>query len=188
MPTSDEWRIAAEQSRAAEKGSNLRDIRWMRHLEHTVTLRTRLMPIVEKVPMPNERIFLPAGVGTDANKDAIVIDEDDGTLWLREVPPPDSKVMADLIGNVAEFVYEDPAVFEQTPLRLDVAKAGVIGGSGLSGPWWKPGEPSFGPVYPVDRHSFWCDVGFRLAFTARNGAGDLDRKLREIAYRPMMQP
>ena len=77
-----------------------------------------------------------------------------------------------LVGNVAEFVFDDPAALakvEPTPaevdklLRASIDKLRVIGGSALSSPDLKVETPY--PVDPAELHGF-SDVGFRLAFTA----------------------
>jgi hypothetical protein len=86
--------------------------------------------------------------------------------------------MHDLVGNVAEYVFDGPKVTEvKKDQRAEVSITGVdatvsetgnkfyvIGGSALS-----PPEVSFDkplPVATVFSKNGFCDVGLRLAYTA----------------------
>jgi formylglycine-generating enzyme required for sulfatase activity len=125
-------------------------------------------------------------------------------LWFRKVgtqpgaPPPGSGGMHDLVGNVAEYVFDGPnalAVIKDaaaTPAAVDAAiTAGkknlfVIGGSALSPPDMPVAQKQvLDPTFPQTAIGY-CDVGFRLAYTAPiDSVGDvLASAFRDPHYLP----
>jgi hypothetical protein len=186
LPTSAEWGAATTRPRAAVD-PNLRDQRWARQYAHITEVRAK----VPRIPAPNDGIFLS---GVDDRKDVeAVVNGDDGWLWLRPVNVGSenggASVFHDLVGNVAEFVLESPAKLDTPEAAAALVRnptqppqdLRVIGGSAMSGTWWKDDPSRMYPPQTVG--SAYSDVGFRLAFTARGGSGDLASALSKVSYR-----
>ncbi|MCA9291209.1 MAG: hypothetical protein KDA25_08770, partial [Phycisphaerales bacterium] len=105
----------------------------------------------ESVPLPDEGVFKagPAAAGPRiAAAQAERTTERDGWLWFRPVDDGDGSTFVDLVGNVAEFVRSGD-------------RQRVIGASALS-------PRSTEATEPLGTHDdlAYCDVGFRLAFSA----------------------
>jgi hypothetical protein len=122
--------------------------------------------------------FRGAATGRDDGK--VASTQDDGVIWLR--PTDAGKIgegaaFRDLVGNVAEFVFESPAALEKAPATaagvlavLAKDSIRVIGGSALSPESVEPATPqTLGSANPGIAN--FSDVGFRLAFTAPRAAG-----------------
>lgn len=191
LPTSAEWKAAA----AAGTGSpNLRDSTWKRQFDFI----TQTNP-ADDPEYPGSNVFRPPTIArTPPLQDGTpAIESDDGILWFAPVgvmtePAP---VFRHLIGNVAEFVFEDAEACANAPAtRAGVdALVGkgeqirVIGASALSPVEVKADEPL--PVRPV---AVWfSDVGFRLAFSAPRGAGAAgagDRMKAALAANGYLKP
>jgi Sulfatase-modifying factor enzyme 1 len=179
LPTSAEWKRA--QSAGATGTPNLRDQTWAREYERAKELQAN------GPEYPAAGIFWPA----EAQKvqpiqdGAPAVDTDDGTLWFAPVTSGAGQGFQHLIGNVAEFVWEDPAsieTVEATAARVRAAlgkgeKLRVIGGSALSPKTISPSEPQ--QVRFLQASEGYSDVGFRLAFSAPKGAGGTGAKLDE---------
>jgi len=157
LPAAAEW---AEAYRAHEKYSrnvrwNLRDWSWQEEQAHVRKMKKEIVTI----DWPTEGIFLPKDHKKEATQEAEpVIDENDGHLWLAPVGSTKGATIHHLVGNVAEFVYEDVEGF------------GVVGGSALSPPQlWDGKRRGYSRTYPVDMRTAvagYSDVGFRVAFSA----------------------
>ncbi len=189
LPTKEEWAAA----RTMQVGDvNVRDGLWGRQHTHIQGLQDRA---TGKAQWPNGGSYATAAA-KNLEDAALVRAEPDGSLWTRPVPAnPIAPV--DVVGNVAEFVVEDPAPMDQalsdafaanaewTPARLrsmmrdlgGASRIGVIGGSALSGPGVPPEEvtkidvsAARGLPYGYDPRGY-SDVGVRLAFTTGVGAG-----------------
>ena len=191
LPTVGEWRLAYEhKTQDPPPQANLRDRTWRIQNEH-------LMQPGKGRGMPHEGIFQPLKLSEGSSPTswsklmkgpwttASPEDEyDDGILWFRPSDAVRGDCFCDLVGNVSEFVCNDPLVWpellRQTPdsigsflsRRFVVSANGsrevrdlfVIGGSALSNPLWPPNEPQ--RLGPVDWPQKFADVGFRLAFDA----------------------
>jgi len=154
-----------------------------------------------RMPYPDKGIFLPATIMFDPITDnkaqpwtadalakiaptrftAGASAYKGNTLWFRPVgaqPGASTEVLHDLVGNVAEYVFDGPKAIDvvksntPTVAEIDAAvTAGkknlfVIGGSSLS-----PPQVPFNVKQPLDPGLAstavgFCDVGFRLAYTA----------------------
>ncbi len=172
LPTSAEWEAA--RARGDSPTPNLRDQSWKRMFDR---LRAADPNAVLAL---NADVFRAAPVsGGDVADSEPAVQSDDGTVWFR---PTDRAAEAgtppfrDLIGNVAELCFEDPAALEQAPAtRAAIAstvtgdKLRIVGGSALSQGTPPPTEVQRFPGNPVTRK--YNDVGFRLAFTAPRAAG-----------------
>jgi hypothetical protein len=180
VPTSEEWNAAWKINGDAGKGGtmNLRDKTWQRQW----VWAAKYQNILE---WPDAGAFWPKGY-TGARKtglSALPYQTDDGVLWFREVDSDDKQLFHNLIGNVWEYLWEDPATLESMSdkslrgwkLLLDSRpnQVFVIGGSALSAPEITDTAPH--PVElthsaasgSVDGLVGFADVGMRLAFTAR---------------------
>lgn len=203
LPTSDEWMHAYTQFEAnstPRDAWNLRGAAWKTQFDHVRTM-TRF-----GLKYPDDTIFLTAdllyaGITADAAKPwtgdllariapARITPGSEpykgSVLWFRKVggqpgsQPPGSGVGAlhDLVGNVAEYVFDGPSALavikdpNAATAAIDAAiSAGrrnlfVIGGSALS-----PPDIAFNRKQPLDltiaqNNTGYCDVGFRLAYTA----------------------
>ena len=186
LPTSAEWKAAL--ALGAGGTPNLRDQTWRREYEHAAKDLAANGP-----EYPAGGIFWPAEAqkvqpvqdGTPA------VDADDGVLWFA--PVGGSPGFQHLVGNVAEFVWDDPASIETvdpTAAKIRAAlgtgdKLKVIGGSALSPKEENPTEPQ--NVKLAQAREGYSDVGFRLAFSAPKGAGAgtnarLDQALNASGY------
>jgi hypothetical protein len=108
------------------------------------------------------------------------VQEDDGYLWLRPVQA--GPEFSDLVGNVAEMVFDDPAKLDALQdntfdglsrfLGENESKLFVVGGSAISAP-----ELELGP-HPLAVKTSYADVGFRLAFAA--GHRSIVERLKDL--------
>ena len=175
LPTSAEW--AAARAKGDSATPNLRDQSWKRMFDRL------------RAADPNAVLALTADVfrltpvqGGDVVDAEPAVQSDDGTVWFRPVDRAEasgagsSTPFRDLVGNVAELVFEDPASLEQVaPTRAAIAaavtgdKLRVVGGSALSPAAVNPTDVQKFPGNPVTRR--YSDLGFRLAFTAPRAAG-----------------
>jgi hypothetical protein len=190
FPTAAEWQAAvAAAGPQAIKGANLRDRTWRKQLDYVVALQEKGLARA----WPDAGIFWPKAHASALTGKAAVpcTDLDDGILLFAPVSPVADEApltFQHLVGNVAEFIFDDPAAladaFKNTPeptvkavaefLDKQAASLGVIGGSALSAPELWDGKPApagrpFDLVCPADltaRAGSAVDVGFRLAFTA----------------------
>jgi formylglycine-generating enzyme required for sulfatase activity len=177
LPTSAEWKAAA--ALPASGTPNLRDKTWRKEFE-------RAKELVGNDPeYPAGGIFWPS----EAQKvqplldGSPAVDADDGVLWFS---PAEAGVQGfqNLVGNVAEFVWEDPASIEaveasSAAIRTALGKGEklrVIGGSALSPKEVGPNDPQ--PVNFAQARAGYSDVGFRLAFSAPRGAAGADASTR----------
>ncbi len=176
LPTYGEWRFAASTFRPSIP-PNLRDATWAKQLKHVLALRdANLTPQYPDsgmfkspvVPFAKEAKAI-AWNGELLRKAGMVgVQDDDGYLWLR--PVQSGPEFSDLVGNVAEIVFDDPAKLETLQdntfdgvsrfLGENEGKLSVVGGSAISAP-----EFELGP-HPLAVKTSYADVGFRLAFAA----------------------
>jgi formylglycine-generating enzyme required for sulfatase activity len=196
LPSSAEWR-AASAAHTSDAKANLRDPAWGRQQDHVRKKRADGIP----AEWPDAGAFHPpdakVGEGGDGK---LASQSDDGLLWFAPVGSPDA--FRHLVGNLAEFVLDEPARFDQrfkkpaalkaaaviTFLKQHAAALRVVGGSALSGPeLWDGRDRPFHKPWPVDAagsRDGYADVGFRLAFTAprETPAERLQRILRSVGY------
>jgi formylglycine-generating enzyme required for sulfatase activity len=185
LPTSAEWKAAV--TAGVSGAQNLRDPTWRKQYEKSKELAG------SQPDYPAERIFWPAEAQkVPPMQDGFAaVDADDSVLWFA--PVGGGPTFQHLIGNVAEFVWEDPAVLEglePTSARVKAAlgkgeKLKVIGGSALSHKDIAVGEPQ--AVNFSQAREGYSDVGFRVAFTVPKGAGSgggekLDEALAAARY------
>lgn len=172
FPTSAEWKQALAGDGPTPK-PNVRDATWKRAVEH-------LKQFAAMNPeWPASRIFLPAGQKPvpAAQDDQPAVAADDGVLWFRPVDESTPTTFHDLIGNVAEYVFDEPGGLEGLAPARDKVEAAlgkgeklrVIGGSALSPAGVIATEPL--PVNYSQARIGYSDVGLRLAFSAPRAAG-----------------
>lgn len=190
FPTSEEWRAALQVERrlaalpanagaAAGSRENRRDATWGKVVE-----QARANGTLGKQPnSPDQDMFTGGQRIPDAmiGKEPAAMDGvgDDRTVWFAPVGQGGGQGFHHLVGNVAEYVYDDPATFLQvggtspadfgTMLRKN-DQLKVIGASALS-----PKEIIAETPYPWGRRQAVdsaapSDVGFRLAFSAVGAA------------------
>ena len=207
LPTGAEWQAAcaAHEKGKADRKPNLRDLTWRKQQEHMrQKSQTGIRP-----EWPDAGIFWSNVTDRKTGGDApLTSDQDDGILWFDEAAPLGAgRELCHLAGNVAEFVFDKPAVADEKLKALGQADAskiagtflklvqdhasalGVAGASALSPPQlWDGKTRPFDKVWPVElakggRDSY-SDVGFRLAFTAprESPADQLRRILRKAGY------
>ncbi len=194
LPTAAEWRAAA--ARVKGQPANLRDATWKRQQQHVVALHADR----RHLDWPDAGIFLPVDVRVRSEGEAALVSGgDDGHLWFA--PVGEGSGLRDVVGNVAEFVFEAPAAVETAlapqKLSADAVRAvidqhgkqlAVIGGSALSPPeLWDGRQRPFGQAYPVALDMMrdgLSDVGFRLAFSVPIEAtvAKLKRLVRQQGY------
>ncbi len=185
LPTREEWTKAVDK--APSNAQNLRDATWRKQYEHTKAV------ISSQPDYPASGIFWPAKAQKiPTMQDGFAaVEQDDGILWF--VPAPAGPGFHHLIGNVAEFVWDDPAAIEGLePVGATVKAAlgkgenlKVIGGSALS-PKEVPIREAQAVNFSAAREGY-SDVGFRLAFTVPRGAvggsqAKIEQALRSTAY------
>lgn len=184
LPTAQEWAdaVAVEERANGTPKPNLRDVAWDEVRKYAVT-QSQLPENKSRDPnWPDEDVFKRRAdtfpVGSKAEPAST---SDDGTVWFAPVDQGGGTLFHHLVGNVAEFVYEKGPELEGTELTPEVviAKVGtntdgslkVIGASALSPAQFKPTEGAVPDRLDLKNPGArrWCDVGFRLAFTARSG-------------------
>jgi hypothetical protein len=170
LPTANEWRAAVQISATVQP--NLRDASWKRVYDHIRSLG------VAEADYPGSSVFRPVSaqrIASSADNTPAVF-TDDGVVWFLPVGQGNDQAFLHLVGNVAEFVFEEPSTLESAPATREGVrsvigqgeKVGVIGASALSPPEVKPDE-----VYLLrpGGPKVFSDVGFRLAFSAPREAG-----------------
>ncbi|HEY7119122.1 MAG TPA: hypothetical protein VH475_21205, partial [Tepidisphaeraceae bacterium] len=180
LPTPGEWKAAYAR---APQGApwNVRDQSWDEQRRYVADNGGRL-------EWPDAGAFWPKDykgprrTGADAQP---VLSRNDRNLWFREVDDGEGQeVFANLVGNVAEFTWDDPRLFDQLRdksigsiaklLEQHPDKMSVIGGSALSAPELEVTRPypvDLGPsANPPSGSTGYADVGMRLAFSAPGGS------------------
>lgn len=179
VPSSGEFIEAIKQDSGA--GANRRDGIFARTHDHVRQLQPQVQ---NKAQWPNGGVFSTDKNASPETDGAAAVQGDDGELWFRPVAADlGSEVtrFADLVGNVAEYVFEKPELLDQMqPATLadrtnDVRKGGrpdvrVIGSSALSPASIEPRVPNK-PAASTNYNQGFSDVGFRLAFSTGAGGG-----------------
>jgi hypothetical protein len=162
LPTSGEWRHALSASGATPaKGDwNLRDQSWEVFRAHADKFRIAFEHWPDRGSFPSD----PAGPPPN-------FPQKDDVLLFRAVPAADQK-FHDLVGNVAEYVLQEPDAWARGAKRTaddirnfltDTPDAvAVIGGSAFS----PANVPVDKPLRADRTDKGYSDVGLRLAFTA----------------------
>jgi len=179
LPTAAEWACAYETYEKADPAAtpNLRDKTWARQQANIRKLEESgaIGAMVDQA-YPDAGAFWPKDFAPrQERKDAQArTDLDDGLLWFARVGVSKARTFHHLVGNVAEFTFEDAAAAGKltNPAAEDIRKlvqsapgsVRVIGGSALSAPALSLAEP-YVPD-PARASEGFADVGFRLAFTA----------------------
>jgi hypothetical protein len=182
----------------AEK-ANLRDKTWSRQHAYITEMKKR-MEIVAKFPWPDGGIYWPLDLdraGKTAEKATPRTDADDEVLWFAPVAEDSATEFQHLVGNVAEYVCDDPEACDEQLQELDTLSAtalqemvkknpkklSVIGGSALS-----PPQMEIEKAYPVNVYDQkgYADVGFRLAFTTPYLS--LTERVKNLLYEPRYVP
>lgn len=185
LPNSGEWQAALPfEKDSAENVTNLRDKTWARQQKHLADCESQGKFVTDDL-YPDRGIFWPRGAKRLEGAKAESLSSDDGLLWFAPVEAGRAKKFYHLVGNVAEFVLDDPAAAEQVDVRpaaaaeqvaKNTAKLGVIGGSALSDPRMETGKPQ--AVTAEEAAGGYADVGFRLALTAPSEP--LSQRLRRV--------
>jgi hypothetical protein len=175
LPGSDEWAAAkATLKDDPAAGANLRDQVWQRQKDHIQKLEEAGRLSAPEDHYPDAGAFWPkAATQRLAGRDAKSRPGDDGVLWLAPVVSAKPGEFQCLIGNVAEFTFDDPAALAKWQgdadelkdlLAASADKIRVIGGSAMSAPQI-PIDVAQAVDY-AEASAGYADVGLRLAFTA----------------------
>lgn len=175
VPTSDEWRAALASLPADVPLSswNLRDATFAAQRAHVAAMQAQ---VVNKASFawPDAGVLLPESPRVPEGERATAHAFDDGVLWFTPVNADTRHDVRHLVGNVAEFVFDQPDLLDAcAPTAAAVHAAlgrapdalGAIGGSALSPPEVAPETRV--PIDLLFSSEGFADVGFRLAFTAR---------------------
>lgn len=172
FPSVEEWKRALAGD-GPTPAPNLRDATWKKEYDY-IKQFAAFSP-----QWPASGIFAAPGQArvSAPQDDQPAVATDDGVLWFRPVDASTPGTFHDLLGNVSEFVIEDPAAVENIqPTREGVEaalgkgeKLKIIGGSALSPQTQPTSEPQ--PVSFSQARLGYSDVGFRLAFSAPRAAG-----------------
>jgi len=183
LPTSTEWLAAYEQDKAsasalAKKPYNLRDKTWAAQKAHAVELEAGGDLVDPERFYPDAGVFWPKSIAYDQRKvgkdgNAWPNASDDGTLWFTKVVNDNQRMFQNLVGNVAEYTYEDAkGIADLKNLTLGQVRqllqansnVRVIGGSAMSPPQVPVDQPQ--TLTNPTGNDYYSDVGFRLAFLA----------------------
>ena len=187
LPSSAEWRHAWRTFEKTHPGQtpNRRDKTWAKQRDHIATLEGR-GKLHSDMYSPDAGIFWPKGTAErKVGREAETLPTDDGLLWFAKVDSGKPAKFHHLVGNVNEFVFEDPASLQKLQVDGDqlvpflgraADKLRVIGASALSAPGLEPETPQAVDFGRASRG--YADVGFRLAFTAP--AESLHTRLRRL--------
>jgi len=192
LPSSKEWLAAYEQDKTStsRKPYNLRDKVWMAQKAHDVELENSGDLVDAERFYPDAGVFWPESIAVDQRKvgkdgEAWPGASDDGVLWFAKVGSDNQRVFQNLVGNVAEYVYEDPKGIAslKNPTLAQVQQmlkannnVRVIGGSAMSPPQVPVDQPQ--TLKNPTRDDYYSDVGVRLAFLA--GRERLQATLRKL--------
>lgn len=179
FPTSAEWKAAYDALMVSRNQSgnnwNIRDRIFDVQREHILAMQNRVQRKAS-FQFPDSGIAkvdanAPAGARAAARKDI-----DDGVLYFAKVDA-DQATLKHLVGNVAEYAFDDAAAFELAPptvkglgqvVEKKNAPLRVIGASALSPPSVSPETPSAVDVLAAGEG--FADVGFRMLFGASGTA------------------
>jgi len=174
LPASDEWAAAKATLKGdGAAGANLRDQAWQRQKDHIQKLEEAGRLSSPEDYYPDAGAFWPKGAQRLTGRDAKSRPGDDGMLWLAPVGNARPGEFQCLVGNVAEFTFDDPAALTKWQddadqlkqlLAASADKIRVIGGSALSAPQI-PVDVAQAVDY-AEASAGYADVGLRLAFTA----------------------
>ena len=181
LPTAEEWKLAYQGERGVSPDQwNLRDQTWAIDQKYQADRDHKgFQPFYRDMG-----IFWPIGRPDTHDKtgDKAIdssLPSDDHTLWFRPVQSAGGNVYKGLVGNVAEYVFNDPAAADAAlaaaddPKAVDafvkanIGKMAVIGGSALSPPGLDIATPYPVPPPEIPPWVGYSDVGLRLAFTAQ---------------------
>ena len=175
LPGSDEWAAAKATLKGdPAAGANLRDQVWQRQKDHIQKLEEAGRLSAPEDYYPDAGAFWPkAAAQRLTGRDARSQPGDDGVLWLAPVANAKPGEFQGLVGNVAEFTFDDPAALAKWQGDADELKAllaasadkiRVIGGSAMSAPQI-PTDVAQAVDY-AEASAGYADVGLRMAFTA----------------------
>jgi formylglycine-generating enzyme required for sulfatase activity len=180
LPTSFEWEFALSRQQIGPQAlPNLRDASWDAQLKHIMgawdagNIQAQypdagMFPYEGKYG-PNKTAIAWTAVWQQQYHLNVPAGFDDGFVYLR--PVGNGAAFSDLVGNVAEMVFDAPAkllkVEPTVPKLREVLESSqdqlfVVGGSCIS-----PPEVGFAKQ-PCGMHSGYADTGFRVAFEAAN--------------------
>jgi hypothetical protein len=177
LPASTEWQAAYEQDKA-RNAYNLRDKTWLAQKVHDSALEDSGDLVDPELFYPDAGVYWPASIPAAQRKigrdgEAWPNAGDDGVLWFAKVVNDSQRVFQNLVGNVAEYVYEDPkaladlkdpTIAQVKQLLQTGGNARVIGGSAMSPPQVPFDQPQ--ALANPGGNECYSDVGFRLAFMA----------------------
>jgi len=173
LPTTAEWLAAQELNAGAT--ANRRDLAWRRLVEFLASKPIGVQNSMVKA-WPDAGQCVPEGVPAypqQRGKLEAAVSEDDGEVWFVPVGQGQG-VFRNLIGNVAEFVFDEPGALDSkgdvtiAQVKTALGKGSsvrMIGASALSASEVEATRP-----YPLNWNrgssGGFSDVGFRLAFSA----------------------
>lgn len=209
LPSSEEWRNAQGDKPLSGNRSDELFAGQLRLVKEQDVERGLKMSAADIPTKPDEGVFWPTDRGVKPRPSVqewapASANQADGYLWFAPVnetavgatAPP--RTFVHLVGNVAEIVCEKPQELDAVAATADgVDKfirenaknvdgaVRVIGASAFSDSAVEPGIAYNIGLMPGRTIRWYSDVGFRLAFTARSGAGgasSLVKLLDEAPY------
>jgi hypothetical protein len=178
LPTASEWAAAVAKEggvAALAAQARLRDEAWTAWMEHIKALRASKAPSGASLTVfdPTRAVFGPKD--TD-----LVVKSGKERLLFRPVSEGNGQRFKNLIGNVAEFVNNAPALDKPEDITAaSMANVQIVGGSALSAiPVDQLGVPQ--GVKPANPDRSFADVGFRVAFEAQGAEALATRAARVI--------
>jgi hypothetical protein len=154
LPTRDEWRTAVE-SNVQDGKPNLRDETWHKWFQVVTGIRNKGgARSYETSLFPGTGAFNTKMILPEADSDYYGGGTNDFILWFSEVNCGPGRPFVHLIGNVAEYLFEEGA-------GDGGGRYFVAGGSALSSP--QLGCTTIHMVKEKDLGLSYADVGFRLA-------------------------
>jgi hypothetical protein len=199
LPSTIEWTKALEKDPPADIDTNRRDKLWTDEYKYLsepdpVTGKSILERANRNAELPSAGIFRPKGINKAPLQDNLgATDRNDKYLWFAPVDTGGGKDFHHLIGNVAEYVFEDPKALDKLPAELAASGANgargalgktgdqvhVIGASALSPKENDPKTPL--EVNISQSLGGYSDVGFRLAFSTGGGGGGTGKPAERLA-------
>jgi hypothetical protein len=195
LPSSVEWTKALDKDPPKDTETNRRDKLWSDEHKYlsdpdAATGKSIFDRSNRNAELPSAGIFRPKGITKAAvqDKDAVT-DKDDNYLWFAPVVKGGGKDFHHLIGNVAEYVFEEPKTLDKLPadlaanaVRPALGKGELVKLIGATAHSPKENDPKTPLEVNISQSiGGYSDVGFRLAFSTGGGGGGTGKPAERLA-------